>query len=208
MDVQLSTNKLEFVFASTNKGKLNEVNEICSVLGLKCINPNNLVNKFGPIPDVIEGINSYQENAFLKAKSFYDWCKLPCIADDTGLEVFSLNNEPGIKSARYAGDNATMTDNKKLLLSKLKYLDNKSAKFTCTLCYVDSNHCSYETAIFSNGEIKGYISDQEFGSAGFGYDGLFIVDNFGKSLSQLKETEFLDTHRYRAFSAINLLLRK
>lgn len=191
----------KFLFASTNKGKLAEVNLIAKNLGLTVIDPSTLIEKFGPVPDVEEGIESYHTNALLKATAFFNWCGLPVISDDTGLEVFVLNNQPGIKSARYAGVSASMTDNKNLLLKNLKDFSDRSAVFKCVLCYLDSE--IQNQPIFSDAILTGYISTNEtIMTTGFGYDGLFLVEDRNKSLSILKEDGFLDTHRMRAF--INL----
>ncbi len=182
---------MKFVFASTNKGKLSEVKEISRHLGLELL---EIDPAWGHPPEIEEGIQSYQENALLKAKGFYNWCNHPVVADDTGLEVTSLNGAPGIKSARFAGINATMVENKALLLSLLKTQTERSAVFRSVLCYFDGH-----TPVFSEATLSGFILDQEKGNAGFGYDGLFQVEGYTKTLSELKSENFIETHRMKAF---------
>lgn len=188
----------QVLFASTNKGKLHEMREIASRFGFEVINPADLVANYGAIPDVEEGIVSYHENALKKAKAFFDWSGLPCLADDTGLEVRALNGAPGVTSARFAGDNATMTENKALLLEKLKDAPDRSANFRCILCYMSPGI----PPAYSEGTLKGSIGVSESGEGGFGYDSLFIVGDTGQSLSHLKAMQRVDTHRYRAFEAL------
>lgn len=200
MVVQLNTN-LKFVFASTNIGKLKEVELICKDLNWECISPTSLVDQFGPIPDVTEGEISYWENAKLKALHFYNWCNLyPVIADDTGLEVTMLNGKPGVKSARYAGENASMSQNKQKLLAELSCQSDLSCAFKCTLCFYNGHNF-----LTSNGLLEGHICTTSDGSGGFGYDDLFIPklnnpQNF--TLAKLKETSYKATHRYQAFVAL------
>ena len=205
MGAQLNTNpKFTFVFASTNKGKLAEVSHICSKLNWACIDPSSLVSKFGPTPDVKEGVESYRKNAYLKAFEFYQWCKMPCIADDTGLEVNLLSGLPGIKSARYAGDTATMQQNKIKLLTDMDSITDRSASFICVLCLVKESKLSYEQAIFAEATLKGRITSSPSGAGGFGYDDLFEVESHQPhTLAELKEQNFTDTHRSRSFSELN-----
>ena len=124
------------------------------------------------------------------------------IADDTGLEADALEGQPGVKSARFAGINATMTENKALLLSRLHTSPNRKATFRCTLCYLDSA----QSPLFIEATLDGVIVEQETDGAGFGYDGLFQVEGFDKTLSELKSESFSDTHRMRAFIKLKEML--
>jgi XTP/dITP diphosphohydrolase len=210
MGVLLNTNhNFTFVFASTNKGKLLEVCQICAELNWQCLDPNTLIEEHGQVPNVIEGIESYHKNAYLKAKAFYDWCKIPTIADDTGLEVQCLNGLPGIKSARYASENSSMSQNKDKLLFDIKSSKDRKASFRSVLCFVSESNSTFEDAIFAEAILEGNIISSPLGSAGFGYDDLFEVKGHEpNTLSKLKENHFTDTHRSRSFYQLKDKLSK
>ena len=192
---------LKFVFATTNKGKLAEVQSIAQIVGFELILPNP---DWGPSPEVEEGTVSYQENARLKAEGFFQWCHLPVVADDTGLEVDCLQGAPGILSARYAGKDATMATNKQLLLTQIGATPEPTARFRCMLCYYDG----ISPPTYAEDTLEGIIRPKQQGSAGFGYDDLFEVQGHAKTLSQLKEGNFTHTHRFKAFQKLLEALKK
>ena len=105
----------EILFATKNKGKLREVRQIASNSELLILS----LNDFPDTPDVLENGNSFEENAIIKAKEYFKLFKIPCLTDDSGLMVEQLNNQPGIFSARYAGENATDENNNIKLVSEL-----------------------------------------------------------------------------------------
>ncbi len=192
---------LKFVFATTNKGKLAEVQSIAQHVGFELILPDPA---WGPAPEVEEGTVSYQENALLKAQGFFQWCNLPVVADDTGLEVDCLHGAPGILSARYAGKDATMAAHKQLLLSQIGKTAEPTARFRCMLCYYDGIH----PPTFAEDTLEGMIRPQQQGGAGFGYDDLFEVQGHGQTLAQLKEGTFTKTHRFKAFQKLLTTLQQ
>lgn len=140
-----------------------------------------------------DGAN-YQENAFLKAKAYYDYYKVPVLADDAGLEVDALDGAPGLYSARF-GEFATDKEKRDYLRSKLVGKLPASATFRCTICYYDGT--KPQTFV---GTCSGHIIDEERGERGFGYDHIFYLDDYDKTFSQLSIDEKNKiSHRGRAF---------
>ena len=118
----------KLIFATGNKGKLKEVKEIFKNTYYEIISLFDL----GDVPEIIEDGDTYEANAIIKAKAIYDIYKTPVIADDSGLSIEQLNGEPGVYSARYAGENCTYADNNKKVLEVLKsYPSPHKAKFIC-----------------------------------------------------------------------------
>lgn len=171
------------VLATNNNHKLAEFRQILheyNILSLKDIEFYN---------EIIEDGNSFAENALIKAKTISNYLleqnkEYIVIADDSGLCVESLNNEPGIYSARYAGINATDYDNRMKLLNELKNKD-KEAYFNCTIVIY------YPTDEYKivNGQTFGKITEEENGSNGFGYDSIFYSYELNKTFGQASEEE-------------------
>jgi len=166
---------MHLVFATNNSNKLREVQSLISneikVLSLQDI------GCFEDIPETqqtIEG-NAKQKATYVKSNYGYD-----CFADDTGLEVEALNNQPGVFSARYAGDQRSTEDNMALLLQKLKGHTNRNAQFK-TVVALNIKNKSY---LFT-GICKGQITDKKIGTNGFGYDPLFRPINFNQTFAQM-----------------------
>ncbi|MGB4444835.1 MAG: RdgB/HAM1 family non-canonical purine NTP pyrophosphatase, partial [Dysgonamonadaceae bacterium] len=114
---------------------------------------------------------------FIKNKYGYD-----CFAEDTGLEVEALENAPGVYSARYAGDACRDEDNIKKLLDNLKGIANRKARFRTVIALLMNNE-----EYFFEGEIKGHIIDEKRGSAGFGYDPIFVPEGYDQTFAELGE---------------------
>ncbi len=186
-------NNKTFLFASGNKGKLAEVRSVAKNFGVTVVAPADLEKDTQP-PNVDESASSYAGNAKLKAEAFASWADMPAFSDDTGLEVDALGGAPGVYSARYAGESCKMEDNINKLLETLKGEQNRAAKFCCTICVYREG----KTELF-NAELKGQIAKERSGKGGFGYDSVFIVDGYNKSLAQIKEEGLpLKTHRVLA----------
>jgi len=134
------------------------------------------------IPDVEEDGATLEENAIKKAQHAHKYTGLPCLADDSGLEVYVLNMEPGVRSARYAGVRVTYADNNRKLIEALKDIpeSKRTAQFRCVSAFVDRD----QTKI-AEGICRGRIGFVEVGSGGFGYDPLFIPDGFDMTFAQL-----------------------
>ncbi len=189
----------EIVFATGNKGKLKEVKRIFSDTNVKILSLYDL----GEVPDIIEDGETFEDNALIKAKTIYDIYKLPTIADDSGLSIGQLNGQPGVISARYAGENCTYDDNNKQVLKELsKFKEPHLAKFICCAVYIDVKNKF--TAV---GEFPGEIINEFRGKNGFGYDPIFLPAGFNKTLAELTiEEKNRISHRSKAFNNLKEIL--
>ena len=120
----------EIVIATKNAHKIVEMKKMLEPLGYNVLT----LFDFDEFPDIIEDGVTFKENALKKAKELSDYLHKIVVADDSGLEVFSLNNEPGVYSARYSGENKTYADNNELLLKNLEGVENRKARFVTTMC--------------------------------------------------------------------------
>ncbi|MBK9107532.1 MAG: RdgB/HAM1 family non-canonical purine NTP pyrophosphatase [Saprospiraceae bacterium] len=139
------------------------------------------LNDLGFFDPIEETGNSLDENAILKAKLLFSQLQKPCIADDSGLEVESLNMAPGVYSARYAGEEKDDLANMNLLLSNLKHIENRSARFRTVIAYIPS----FEVQFLFEGIIEGRIAHHMKGSNGFGYDPIFIPNGYDETFGEL-----------------------
>ncbi|MBP5408178.1 MAG: RdgB/HAM1 family non-canonical purine NTP pyrophosphatase [Bacilli bacterium] len=167
---------MKIILASHNQNKLREINDLfkntdISFISLKDLNYNE---------EIIENGNSFEENAYIKAKTIYDKYHLPVLSDDSGLEVEALNNEPGIYSSRYADGNYQDAMNR--ILKRLENIENRTADFNCTICYIDEDGMKH---IF-NHKCFGTIGPIS-GKSGFGYDPIFYYQ--GKSFANMDLNE-------------------
>ncbi|WP_044566258.1 RdgB/HAM1 family non-canonical purine NTP pyrophosphatase [Anaerococcus provencensis] len=148
--------------------------------------------------EVVEDGKSLKENAYKKAKTYFDLAKVPTISDDTGLFVEALDNRPGIYAHRYAGENATYKDNRDKLLSELKDKDNRNAYFKTLVCYIDENGKDY----YFEGILEGTITKEEIGQFEFGYDQIFLPKGSDRTLGQMTEKEINQiSHRSKAIES-------
>lgn len=183
----------KILLATTNTSKIKELKDIFKQTGVEILSLDDLGTRYEP---PVEDGNSYQENAKIKAVYYSKLTGLPCISDDSGLEVDALNFEPGIYSARYAGENATIAENNKKLIDEIKALGLESslASYSCTLCLYDHKtgfkKCTY-------GKCYGEIKITPRGSNGFGYDPYFYVCD--KSVAEMSmEEKAKISHRGKA----------
>lgn len=188
------------IFATNNK---NKVKEIRTVIGSKF----NIISleEAGINIDIPEPHNTIEENAVEKSSFIFNLTGKDCFGEDTGLEVEALNGEPGVKSARYAGDNKNATDNIKKVLSKLNNNKNRNAQFkTIISVIINGNHQSFE------GICKGKIINELKGKDGFGYDPIFIPDGSTKTFAEMSmEEKNVYSHRRKATDKlIEFLLNK
>ena len=186
---------MKIIFATGNKGKLKEVRNIFSDTKFEIISFDEI--EF--TDEIIEDGNTFEENAFIKADTIFKKFNIPVIADDSGLSVVQLNGEPGIYSARYAGEKATYLDNNLKLISELKnYPEPHSAKFVCCAVFVDGTN-----RISVLGELPGKIIKEFKGEHGFGFDPIFVPDGFNFTLAELGlEEKNKISHRAKAFSEL------
>ena len=166
---------MELVFASANQNKVTEIQKLVGekikLLSLKDI---------GCTEEIEESGTTFQENALIKARYVFETYKCNCFADDSGLEVEALNNEPGVYSARYAGEPKNDNRNTQKLLKELKSNSNRNARFkTVIALLINGKEQFYE------GEISGKIALHPSGSGGFGYDPVFIPDGYDRTFAQM-----------------------
>lgn len=156
------------VLASHNR---NKAQEIQMLLGNQF---HVILQQAFDIPPIEETGSTFEENALLKAKTVYDIIGLPVIGDDSGLEVVALNNQPGVYSSRFAGDNASDDDNIDKLLRKMHNMptDKRTARFRCVVAFLGTS--SDDQPVFFEGEWAGYIAKERRGKNGFGYDPVFV----------------------------------
>lgn len=164
----------EIIIATNNKSKLKEFNEILNEYNIKCLGLFDI----NFTDDIIEDGTTFKENAFIKAKTIFDITNKPVLADDSGLCVIELNNAPGIYSARYMGFNS-FDEKMDYIINQIKD-KNTDAFFNCTLCLYTQNDVYYFEGI-----LNGNISLEKKGENGFGYDPVFIPNNYDKTLAQL-----------------------
>lgn len=170
---------MELVFASSNQNKVTEIQKLIGnkikLLSLKDINCTEEIEETG---------KTFQENALIKARYIFEKYKHNCFGDDSGLEVDALNNEPGVYSARYAGEPKNDSNNTQKLLKELGSNTNRKASFKTVIALViDGKEQFFE------GEIKGQITLQPIGNGGFGYDPVFIPNGYNRTFAQMSLDE-------------------
>lgn len=169
----------DIVIASNNKGKINDFRVIFpdyNVIGI-----SELIEDF----DVEETGDTFEENAKLKSEAAAEALNKRVIADDSGLEVFALNGEPGIYSARYAGETKDDNANIEKLLTQLGDETDRSAQFVCVI----SMSAPGEDTVQFKGTVQGEITLNKIGEHGFGYDPIFFVEDKNKTMAQLTAEE-------------------
>jgi XTP/dITP diphosphohydrolase len=179
----------ELIFVSHNAHKLEEVKAIVG----NNFEVKNLsdINVFDEIPET--GL-SFKENAQQKAEYIYKKLNCNCFADDSGLSVDALDGEPGIYSARYAGEPCNMQNNIAKLLNNLKEKSDRKAQFTTVIAVVlDGEYHFFE------GVIRGKIIDAPRGDNGFGYDPIFVPDGYDQTFAELP-TEIKNNISHRAIA--------
>ena len=190
----------KIVLASGNAGKLKEFKKLLQHCGFDVL-PQSDFN----VPEVAETGLSFVENAIIKARHAAEHTGLPAIADDSGLEVDALKGQPGIYSARYAGEQCSDKDNNKKLLQALMNIPEplRSARFQCVLAFM--RHSSDPTPVICQSCWDGNILFEEHGENGFGYDPLFFVPEHKCSSAELSR-QIKNTISHRAKAMQKLLL--
>ena len=173
----------KFIIASNNKGKVAELDRILNPLGVTAVTAKS---EGITLDDVEETGTTFAENAFIKASAAFRKTGLPSVADDSGLTVDALNGEPGVYSARYAGENATDEDRINKLLKNLEGVptEKRTAHFVSSICCIINEN----TVITAEGSCDGIIAEAPKGNGGFGYDPVFLTDN-GKTFAELSAEE-------------------
>lgn len=183
--------KEEIIIATKNKGKAAEFSYL---LGSYFSQVRCLLD-FDQIPEIVEDGSSFEENAVKKAQVTSEFFNKIVIADDSGLAVTSLNGEPGIYSARYAGENSTDDQNVNKLLEKIKSIKDRDAKFICVVVLA---YPGGTTKLFK-GTCNGVIIDEKRGNNGFGYDPVFYLPEMKKTMAELDSADKNEiSHRAKA----------
>ena len=194
--------KYKILVASTNKHKVEEIKKILDSGDILF----ESLQKFPHIGSVEENGDTFEANAILKAKYYNTCSRLSVIADDSGLVVPSLNGEPGVLSARYAGIKSSYAENNRLLLSRLSGFkgEQRFAYFVCIAVYYDGKNL-----ISAEGRAEGKIINRPRGENGFGYDPLFYYPPAQKTFAEMEEKEKNRvSHRYRALKLLKRKLEK
>ena len=187
---------MKIVFATGNLGKLREASEILGE-GFELVSLADV----GITEDIPETGETLRENSLQKAQYVLEHCGCDCFADDTGLEVDALGGAPGVYTARYAGDNKDFNKNMDKVLQELQGLEGEARrarfKSVITLMLDGEPH-------FFEGTLEGIIADEKSGNGGFGYDPIFIADEFpGQTLADISEDQKNDiSHRGKALRAM------
>lgn len=196
---------MKIVFATNNQHKLQEIRDILGsefeIVSLKDI---------GCDVDIPETGNTLEDNAMQKAQYVYDHYNLSCFADDTGLEVEALNGEPGVHSARYAeGTDHDSEANMAKLLRNLEGKDNRKARFRTVIALIQKQDVcpcgctSIKKVNRFEGIVDGSIATEKHGTAGFGYDPIFVPEGYDKSFAELGESiKNGISHRARAVAKL------
>ncbi len=192
-----------YVFASNNAHKLEEVRRILSPREIHSL------HEIGFEAEIDETGTTLEENSSIKARAIYDWLKQKgkeqeyiIFADDTGLEIEALHGQPGVYTARWAGEPACDANNRKKALAQLANQTNRNARFRTVITLIENGK---EQQVV--GEVKGLIATQESGDKGFGYDSLFIPNGYDKTFAELPaEVKNSISHRANALAKLAQIL--
>jgi len=193
----------ELLLATSNPGKIREYHFLLDGLGYQV----TTLTEEGIAKIVTESGSNYEQNARLKAITYAKLSQLTALADDSGLEVDALNGEPGVKSARFAGEAATDADKVSFLLAKLNGVpwEKRTAHFKCVIAIASPGG----RAEICYGECHGMIAFEAKGENGFGYDPIFFLPEIGKTMAELNlETKNQISHRARASQKARQVLQQ
>jgi XTP/dITP diphosphohydrolase len=191
----------ELIFATNNAHKVSELTDIIrDIEGDQLASPSYTkttqkivgttrllsLNDIGFHQEIEETGSTLHENAYIKAKTIFDFCHQPCLADDTGLEIEALNGEPGVYSARYAGENCNFEQNIKKVLTNMQNATNRKACFRTVICLITSENNVH----YFEGRVDGVITEKPYGDRGFGYDAIFAPNGFdGLTFAEMSSYE-------------------
>ncbi len=183
----------EILAATSNSDKIRELRTIAQEFSISLLSPDDLVrmHSLPPPPDVEEYHETYFGNAGLKAEAYAAWSGMPSLADDSGLEVAALGGEPGVRSARYAGEGASAEARWRKVLSELELMSQSNSDIDRSACF----HCSLVMAypdgasLSSSGTLPGEILKEPSGTGGFGYDPIVYIPELGKTLAEIPFSE-------------------
>lgn len=184
----------KLLVSTRNRHKLREITAIMKPLGVELVS----LDAFPDAPDVEEDQDTLDGNAAKKAQDLFAHAGLPTIADDTGLEVTALNGAPGVRSARFAGEDADDAANRALLLQQLRNADDRRAQFRTVIALATG-----VGTWFFEGVCRGVITQEERGEGGFGYDPIFLPDGHSDTFAEMDEKmKNAISHRSRALAEL------
>ncbi|MFD0931209.1 RdgB/HAM1 family non-canonical purine NTP pyrophosphatase [Psychroflexus salinarum] len=170
---------MKLIFATHNPNKVKEIQELLpehiQILSLNDLDYNKEIVEYG---------ETIEANAKIKAETISELYDLPCFADDTGLEVEALDGKPGVKSARYAGQEKSDEANKEKLLKNLEGAEDRSARFKTVIVFINGNEIKEFVGI-----CDGEITKEPSGTGGFGYDPIFKPKGFTKTFAEMSSLE-------------------
>jgi XTP/dITP diphosphohydrolase len=188
-------NNIPLVIATGNPGKITEIQELLAGFPIE----TKSLDDFGPIPQVVEDGETFDENAYKKASFTAKILGIPALADDSGLVVEALGGAPGVLSARYAGENATDEQRVAKLLNEMKGQTHRRAVFECVL----SIALPSGPALTYEARCEGLIAQQPSGQNGFGYDPIFFYPPLNKTFGQMTVAEKSQvSHRGKALNEL------
>ncbi|MBP2002921.1 XTP/dITP diphosphatase [Halobacillus andaensis] len=194
----------ELVVATKNEGKVAEFRSMFSKYGIEV---KSLLDFNEPIKDIVEDGDTFEENAAIKAEAIAFQYEIPVVADDSGLEIDALNGEPGIYSARYAGEEKNDQKNLEKVLSQMEGVpeSERTARFVCAVAVARPNH---ETFV-KRGTCEGVIANCPRGTEGFGYDPIFIPKGSNRTMAEHSAEEKNSiSHRKNAIVKIEQWLQQ
>ncbi len=194
---------MELFLATRNEGKIREIEELLK----DCEISLTSLRDYPDAPDVVENGEAYRDNALKKARFFTGWTGKLTVADDSGLEVDHLKGRPGVFSARYAGDGGDDRENNRKLLRELKGIprEERGAVFRCVMALVTP----WGDEEVVEGECRGEIGLEERGQRGFGYDPIFVIPRYGKTVAELSMAQKNRvSHRGKALRKLKKVLKR
>ena len=193
----------QLLFATENRGKINEVFPFVTIPGISIISPFDLQKKI----DVEENGSKFEENARIKAHAYFKAFNLPTFADDSGLIIDALDGRPGVHSSRYGGKDLPFSEKSKKILEELRNVpqEKRTARFVSCILYIDSVGNDY---VFT-GICEGFIAHDMKGTHGFGFDPIFYLRAFKKTMAELSlEEKNAISHRGKALLQLKAVLLK
>ena len=191
---------MKLIIATHNNDKAKELKSVLDDFPVEVMS----LDQFPEIGEIEETGSTLYENAKLKAVTVNKITNMPCLGDATGLEVDALNRAPGVYSSRYAGENVSYEDNVMKLLRELRSTpsEKRTARFRTIIFYTDGDR-----ELYTQSEIKGYITEEQRGKNGFGYDPVFYIPEVKKTMAELTSAEKNKlSHRGQAMRKFRKLL--
>jgi XTP/dITP diphosphohydrolase len=202
------TTLFSLLLATTNRGKLVELRALLGDLPVLLVTSATVLP--GRPPPIEDGA-TFKDNALIKVRSVAEAAMMVTLAEDSGLEVDAIGGRPGVRSARFAKEGATDAENNAALLKALEEIEDeqRSARFRCVAVLLDPWSETEPREFTAEGRCEGMIARQSSGAGGFGYDPLFIVKGYGRTMAELTEAEKnAVSHRARAIAALRPALEE